>query len=81
MKISSISWVLGVESVFFFVGFLSMGLNLGREKKIEVGVSERVFRGVWGVRFLLGEICEAFESSAVAWILAGFWEWVEFCTG
>jgi hypothetical protein len=52
-----------------------MGLNLGREKKIEVGVSERVFRGVWGVRFLLGEICETFESSAVAWILAGFWEW------
>jgi hypothetical protein len=58
-----------------------MGLNLGREKKFEVGVSERVFRGVWGVRFLLGEICETFESSAVAWILAGFWEWAEFCTG
>jgi hypothetical protein len=33
------------------------------------------YRGVWGVRFLWGEICEAFESSAVAWILAGFWEW------
>jgi hypothetical protein len=60
---------------------LSMGLNLGREKKIEVGVSERVFRDVWGARFLLSEICETFESSAVAWIFAGFWEWAEFCTG